>query len=61
MNSEKVNYLKGDDETNLDKNIEFIVATDLHYISPKADVDGELSEICEAKGDLKQMKYASEI
>ena len=31
MNSEKVNYLKGDDETNLDKNIEFIVATDLHY------------------------------
>ena len=48
MNSEKVNYLKGDDETNLDKNIEFIVATDLHYISPKADVDGELSEICEA-------------
>ena len=23
MNSEKVNYLKGDDETNLDKNIEF--------------------------------------
>ena len=26
MNSEKVNYLKGDDETNLDKNIEFIVS-----------------------------------
>lgn len=61
MNSKKVNYLKGDDEINLDKNIEFIVATDLHYISPKADVDGELSKICEAKGDLKQMKYASEI
>ena len=24
MNSEKVNYLKGDDETNLDKNIELL-------------------------------------
>ncbi|WP_455543789.1 metallophosphoesterase [Intestinibacter sp.] len=58
MNSKKINYLKGDDEIN---NIEFIVATDLHYISPRADVDGELIELCVAKGDLKQMKYASEI
>lgn len=61
MSSERVNCLKGDDEINLNKNIEFVIATDLHYISPKADVDGELSDICEAKGDLKQMKYASEI
>ena len=35
MNSKKINCLKGDDEIN---NIEFIVATDLHYISPKSDV-----------------------
>lgn len=61
MNSEKINYLECDDKINLDKNIDFIIATDLHYISPKADVDGELSHICEAKGDLKQMKYVSEI
>ena len=33
----------------------------MHYISPKADPEGELIEICKTKGDLKQMRYASEI
>lgn len=58
MDSKKINCLKGDDEID---NIEFIVATDLHYISLKADPEGELIEICKTKGDLKQMRYASEI
>lgn len=61
MDSKKINYLKGDDEINLNKNIDFIVATDLHYISEKINADGELNEICENKGDLKQIKYVSEI
>lgn len=58
MGSKKINYLNSNKEIN---NIEFIVATDLHYISLKADVEGEVIEICKAKGDLKQMRYASEI
>ena len=37
MNSEKVNYLKGDDETNLDKNIEFIVVQPLKYIISRVE------------------------
>ena len=61
MNSNEINYLKEDKKINFNKKVEFIVATDLHYISKKANVDGELNEICEAKGDLKQMKYISEI
>lgn len=61
MNSKKVDYLKDDYEINSSKDIEFIVATDLHYISERINVDQELSEICEANGDLKQMKYVSEI
>ena len=61
MNTNEINYSKEDKKINFNKKVEFIVATDLHYISKKANVDGELNEICEAKGDLKQMKYVSEI
>ena len=59
--SKETNYSKEDKKINFNRKVEFIVATDLHYISKKANVDGELNEICEAKGDLKQMKYVSEI
>ena len=39
MDSKKVDYLKDDYDINFNNNLEFIVATDLHYISERINVD----------------------
>lgn len=54
-------YLDSDKKVKINRDIEFIVATDFHYIAKSANLEGELNKICTNSGDLKIMKYVSEI
>ena len=54
-------YLDSDKKVKINRDIEFIVATDFHYIAKNANLNGELDKICKNNGDLKIMKYVSEI
>ena len=39
-------YLDSDKKVKINRDIEFIVATDFHYIAKNANLNGELDKIC---------------